>query len=82
MSASRSISPFTEQPIAHVPAGTSSDIDRAVLAARDAFDNGEWSRLTVGERIEVIERLATIYAEHVDEMADLITAADGFTGEL
>lgn len=71
------ISPFTEQPIAHVPAGTSADIDCAVLAARDAFDNGPWPRLTVAERIDVVERLAGIYAEHVDEMADLITAQMG-----
>jgi acyl-CoA reductase-like NAD-dependent aldehyde dehydrogenase len=71
------ISPFTEESIAHVPAGTADDIDRAVLAARDAFDNGPWPRLAVAERIEVVERLAGIYAEHVDEMADLITAQMG-----
>ncbi|WP_319436869.1 aldehyde dehydrogenase [Mycobacterium sp. RTGN5] len=71
------ISPFTEQPIAHVPASSSADVDRAVLAARDAFDNGPWPRLAVAERIDVVERLAAIYAEHVDEMADLITAQMG-----
>ncbi|SBS71077.1 Geranial dehydrogenase [uncultured Mycobacterium sp.] len=71
------ISPYTEQPIAHVPAGTSADVDRAVLAARNAFDNGPWPRLAVTERIDAVERLAAIYAEHVDEMADLITAQMG-----
>ena len=71
------ISPFTQETIAHAPAGTADDIDRAVLAAREAFDNGPWPRLPVAQRIEVAERLADIYAEHVDEMADLITAQMG-----
>ncbi|OYN76717.1 aldehyde dehydrogenase [Mycolicibacterium sphagni] len=71
------ISPYTEQPIAHVPAGSGADIERAVLAARDAFDNGPWPRLAVAERIDAVERLAAIYAEHIDEMADLITAQMG-----
>ncbi|MBB3602842.1 acyl-CoA reductase-like NAD-dependent aldehyde dehydrogenase [Mycolicibacterium sp. BK556] len=71
------ISPFTEESIAHVPAGSADDIDRAVLAAREAFDHGPWPRLTVADRLEAVERLAAIYAEHVDEMADLITAQMG-----
>ncbi|TDO07012.1 acyl-CoA reductase-like NAD-dependent aldehyde dehydrogenase [Mycobacterium sp. BK086] len=71
------ISPFTEESIAHVPAGSADDIDRAVLASREAFDHGPWPRLTVADRLEAVERLAAIYAEHVDEMADLITAQMG-----
>ena len=39
------VSPHTEQVIASVPDGTAGDMDRAVAAARRAFDQGAWPRL-------------------------------------
>ena len=39
------ISPHSEELVGRVPEGTDADIDRAVAAARDAFDNGPWPRL-------------------------------------
>jgi aldehyde dehydrogenase (NAD+) len=71
------ISPHSEEPIGEVPEATAADVDKAVAAARDAFDNGPWPRLSPFERIEKIEKLATVYAGHLDEMADLITAEMG-----
>jgi aldehyde dehydrogenase (NAD+) len=71
------ISPHTEQPIGETPAASPEDVDRAVSAARDAFDNGPWPRLSPFERMEKIEKLAAVYAGHMDEMADLITAEMG-----
>ena len=44
------ISPSTEEVIGHVPRATSADVDRAVAAARDAFDNGPWPRTSPEER--------------------------------
>ncbi len=44
------ISPHSEELVGRVPEGTEGDIDRAVAAARDAFDNGEWPRMTPAER--------------------------------
>jgi aldehyde dehydrogenase (NAD+) len=71
------ISPYTEEVIAHVPTGSVDDIDAAVQAARTAFDDGPWPRLSHAERIEAVERLTAVYSQHLDEMADLITAEMG-----
>jgi aldehyde dehydrogenase (NAD+) len=71
------ISPHTEEPIGETPQAAPEDVDNAVAAARKAFDDGPWPRLTVGERMEKIEKLAAVYAGEADEMADLITAEMG-----
>ena len=71
------ISPHTEEPIGETPQAAPEDVDKAVAAARKAFDDGPWPRLTVGERMEKIDKLAAIYAGEADEMADLITAEMG-----
>ena len=71
------ISPHTETSIGETPEATPEDVDKAVKAARLAFDEGPWPRLSVPERIEKIEKLAAVYASQTDEMADLITAEMG-----
>lgn len=71
------ISPHTEEPIGETPEASPEDVDKAVMAARTAFDDGPWPRLTVAERMEKIEKLAVVYGAHTDEMADLITAEMG-----
>ncbi|UUO03093.1 aldehyde dehydrogenase [Mycolicibacterium novocastrense] len=71
------ISPHTEEQIGETPEAAAQDVDRAVQAARTAFDEGPWPRMSVDERMEKIEKLATVYAAHTDEMADLITAEMG-----
>jgi aldehyde dehydrogenase (NAD+) len=71
------ISPHSEEPIGHVQVAGPEDVDAAVRAARHAFDHGPWPRLTHAERMAKIEELAAIYATHIDEMADLITAEMG-----
>ncbi|MFE3453317.1 aldehyde dehydrogenase [Nonomuraea sp. NPDC059194] len=71
------VNPHTEQVIGSVPDGTPADMDRAVAAARDAFDHGPWPRLSFAERAEAIGRLAEIYAARQGEMAALITEEMG-----
>ncbi len=71
------ISPHTEQSIGATPEASPEDVDRAVRAARRAFDEGPWPRLSVGERLEKIEKLAAIYTAETDAIADLITAEMG-----
>ncbi len=71
------VSPHTEEAIAYAPLGSAADVDAAVRAARKAFDEGPWPRMTPEERIAKVERFATVYGGHVDEMADLITAQMG-----
>ncbi|GIH69851.1 aldehyde dehydrogenase [Sphaerimonospora thailandensis] len=71
------ISPHSEEVVARVPEGTPADMDRAVAAARDAFDNGPWPRMTMAERAAVVGRLADIYDSRQGEMAETITLEMG-----
>ncbi|WP_433152876.1 aldehyde dehydrogenase [Actinomadura nitritigenes] len=71
------ISPHTGRPLARVAAAGVADVDRAVAAARRAFDEGPWPRTDPAERVETVRRLARLYGERRDEMADLITAELG-----
>ena len=71
------ISPHTEEMIGRVPEGTTTDVDRAVAAARDAFDNGPWPQMAPADRAAAVSRLADIYATRLGEMAELITAEMG-----
>jgi aldehyde dehydrogenase (NAD+) len=71
------ISPHTEEVIASVPDGTPEDMDRAVTAARRAFDTGPWPRMDVRERAAVVRRIAELFAVRMAEMGRLITAQMG-----
>ncbi len=70
-------SPATGAVVGRVPAGTETDVDRAVRAARAAFVDGRWSRLPPAERAVVLQRLADLVADHADELAALETAQTG-----
>lgn len=69
----RIVSPYTEEVMAEVPSASLADIDRAVAAARDAFDNGPWPRMPLGERMAVLRELRRLLAEHQEPIARLIT---------
>jgi aldehyde dehydrogenase (NAD+) len=56
------ISPHSEELVGRVPEGTETDIDRAVASARDAFDNGDWSRMDPAERAAIVQNFANVYA--------------------
>ena len=71
------ISPHSEELVGRVPEGTPADIDRAVAAARDAFDNGEWPRLSPEERIAAVQKFSEVYAAHIPDMAAVITEEMG-----
>jgi acyl-CoA reductase-like NAD-dependent aldehyde dehydrogenase len=71
------ISPHTEEPVARVAVAGPHDVDKAVTAARAAFDTGPWPRLEADERIDAIRRLAKVYGERRSEMAELITSEIG-----
>src|ERR1700690_2357980 len=70
------ISPSTEEVVARVPDGTEADIDKAVAAARTAFDRGPWPRMTPAERAAIV---ATGGAQLMAEMADI---AEVITNEM
>jgi aldehyde dehydrogenase (NAD+) len=67
------VSPFTEEAFAEVPAASRADVDRAVQAARTAFDDGPWSGTTVAERVEILRKLSTAYSDNTEPFAELIT---------
>ena len=51
------ISPSTEQVCGRVPVATNDEVDAAVAAARAAFEDGPWPRLSLGERAAYLHRL-------------------------
>jgi phenylacetaldehyde dehydrogenase len=69
--------PATGQILAQVAEGDAEDIDRAVRAARRAFDEGPWGSLTPSERGRVIWRIGDLILEHAEELAQLESLDNG-----
>lgn len=67
------VSPATNQVIGRVAKAGLEDVDRAVQAARRAFDDGPWPRWTPQERSRALNRVAQILRDRVDEIARLET---------
>lgn len=63
------ISPSTEEVIGAVPVATNADIDRAVHAARVAFDEGPWPRMAPQERTQILARAADLLRKRADDIA-------------
>lgn len=72
----RSVDPATGRPWAEVAFGGAADIDRAVDAARRAFE-GPWRRMPGHERAALLRRLAELYREHAPELARLESRDNG-----
>ncbi|MDX3779478.1 aldehyde dehydrogenase [Streptomyces europaeiscabiei] len=71
------VSPHTEEVIGRVPHASRADVDRAVAAARHAFDHGPWPRMTLDERIEVVARIKDAFAVRHEEFARIISSENG-----
>jgi phenylacetaldehyde dehydrogenase len=69
--------PATGETLARVAEGEAEDINRAVKAARTAFDEGPWGRLTPSERGRIIWRIGDLLLEHVEELAQLESLDNG-----
>ncbi|MBK5231327.1 MAG: aldehyde dehydrogenase family protein, partial [Thermoleophilia bacterium] len=69
--------PSTGAPICVVAAATAADVDRAVSAARDAFDNGPWPRMAPAERAALINKLADLIEANTGELAELEALDNG-----
>ncbi|WP_273786552.1 aldehyde dehydrogenase [Brucella intermedia] len=67
------ISPRDGQVIAKVAACDAADVDRAVTAARHAFESGVWRDRSPKERKKVLQRFAALFEKHMDELAVLET---------
>jgi aldehyde dehydrogenase (NAD+) len=69
------INPATEQPFARISVGSSADVDRAVAAARAAF-NG-YSRWSVEQRTDLLNNIIKVYKKRYDDMAEAISLEMG-----
>jgi betaine-aldehyde dehydrogenase len=69
------VNPATGETIAEAPLSSGEDVDRAVKAARRAFE--EWSNTTPGDRMTALLRLADAIEEHGEELADIESADAG-----
>lgn len=71
------VNPATEAVIGEAPVGGRDNVEAALQAARRAFDEGPWPRLTFGDRIEVIRRLRLGIERRADEIRQLLIAEVG-----
>ncbi|ABW12141.1 aldehyde dehydrogenase [Parafrankia sp. EAN1pec] len=71
------VSAATEEIIGTVPAGQLQDIDRAVAAARAAFDSGPWPRLDPAERGAALGRLSKVLQARSEDLAVTISQENG-----
>lgn len=63
--------PTTNKPIAAVASGKSTDVSRAVSAARKAFDEGPWPRMSAQARAKALQRIGDLILKYADEIADV-----------
>ncbi|MCU1354897.1 MAG: Betaine-aldehyde dehydrogenase [Acidimicrobiales bacterium] len=71
------INPFTEEVAGRVPEATEEDVDKAVAAARHAFDHTDWSQRPVVERAEILSRASALIQARMDELTQLISTEMG-----
>ena len=69
--------PATGEVLAHVAEGNSADVDKAVIAARKAFESGPWRTLTASKRGRLIWKLADLLESHLEEFAQLESLDNG-----
>ena len=69
--------PATNEVVTTFAIGSKDDVDRAVRAARRAFDEGPWPRLTARARKAALQRIITLITEHGDELNHLQTLENG-----
>jgi len=69
--------PATEEIMAHVAEGDKADVERAVQAARRAFDAGPWRKVTPSERGRMLWRLGDLLEARLEEFAQLETLDNG-----
>ncbi|PQO45404.1 aldehyde dehydrogenase family protein [Blastopirellula marina] len=69
--------PSDNSTIAHVAEGGQEDINRAVSAARRAFESGPWHTMTASERGKLIWKLADLMEQHIEEFAEIEALDNG-----
>ena len=73
------VDPATGREIASVVDASSADVDRAVAAARSAFEKGPWRDMLPGDRQALLWKLSDLIEKHMDELAELESINNGKT---
>src|SRR6476646_10773505 len=73
------VNPATGDVLTEIAEASAADVDRAVQAARRAFEdrNGTWRKLSASERGRLIWKLADLVEKNIDELAELETLDNG-----
>jgi aldehyde dehydrogenase (NAD+) len=71
------INPATGEEICQVAEADAADVDEAVKAARNAFENGAWPKMSAADRGRLLYKLADLIEEHADELAMLESLDNG-----
>jgi aldehyde dehydrogenase (NAD+) len=71
------LNPATGEVITQVAEADKADVDKAVAAARKAFDSGPWSNIAAADRGRMLFKLADLIEEHKEELAKLETLDNG-----
>jgi len=69
------INPSNEEPCGRISLGSAADVDKAVAAARKAFET--WSQTSVDERKAVLDKVIAVYSRRMPEMAETISMEMG-----
>jgi acyl-CoA reductase-like NAD-dependent aldehyde dehydrogenase len=72
-----SYNPATGESLARLALAGAEDVDRAVQAARQAFETGPWSQMTGEARAGLLWKLADLIDQHADELAEIETLDNG-----
>ena len=69
------INPANEEPVGRISLGSSADVDKAVVAAKKAFET--WSQTTIDERKAILDKIIAIYQRRLGDMAETISSEMG-----
>jgi aldehyde dehydrogenase (NAD+) len=78
----RTVNPATEEPLGTAPQAEPADMQRALDAARAAFDEGPWPAMSGAERYRIIRQIAEGMERHEKVLSELVVAETGSTGPL
>lgn len=75
------INPATNKVIAEIGLGSGQDVERAIQAAREAFDSGPWRKISAYERSQILNSIANEIESYSEEFAEIETLNNGKTYE-
>ena len=71
------VNPANEEVVALVAKGDKVDVDEAVKAAREAFEEGKWATMGPHQRTRYLLKLVDVIDQHADELAELESLDNG-----